>query len=131
MKLSDQEIGNLLALKRHERPPEGYMDDFLREFHHRRREEAMEERGISFHWKQFMAWLSEPGMAKWAYGAGVAYAAALAFVLSAPQDTQTESLVPETIDHRVVAPPQASPAGQLNELDLRPDTQGILGEQEF
>lgn len=131
MKLSDQEIGNLLALKRHERPPEGYMDDFLREFHQRRREEALTDRGLVHHWKQFVAWLTEPGMAKWAYGAGVAYAAVLAMVMTAPQATQTESLVPETINHRVVTPAPVAPGGQLDELDLRPGSQGILGEQEF
>ena len=32
MKPSVEEIGALLALKRHERPEEGYFDDFLREF---------------------------------------------------------------------------------------------------
>jgi hypothetical protein len=131
VKLSDQEIGNLLALKRHERPPEGYMDDFLREFHHRRREEAMVERGLGHQWKQFLSWLTEPGMAKWAYGAGVAYAAILAIVMTAPQATQNESLVPEAVGHKVVAPVQIAPTSQLEELDLRPNSAGSLGEQEF
>jgi len=131
VKLSDQEIGNLLALKRHERPPEGYMDDFLREFHQRRREEAMVERGFGRHWKQFLSWLTEPGMAKWAYGGGIAYAAALAIVMTAPKAPQVESLVPEVIDHRVVAPAPSLPASQLEELDLRPNSEASLGEQEF
>lgn len=131
MKLSDQEIGNLLALKRHERPPEGYMDDFLREFHHRRREEAMEERGFGRQWKQFLNWLTEPGMAKWAYGGGIAYAAVLAIVMTAPSSPQADSLVPEVIDHRVVAPAPVAPASQLQELDLRPNTEASLSEQEF
>ncbi|MBK1825990.1 hypothetical protein [Haloferula rosea] len=131
MKLSDQEIGNLLSLKRHERPPEGYMDDFLREFHQRRREEAMEERGLARQWKQFVQWLTEPGMAKWAYGGGVAYAAVLAIVMTAPKASETESLVPAAIDHRVVAPAPVIPQSQLDELDLRPGSEGSLGEQEF
>ncbi len=107
------------------------MDDFLREFHHRRREEAMTEKDFGRHWKQFMSWLTEPGMAKWAYGTGVAYAAVLAIVMTAPQASQNEGLVPEAVDHRVVAPPLTAPASQLNELDLRPSSEGSLGEQEF
>ena len=107
------------------------MDDFLREFHQRRREEAMEERGLARQWKQFVQWLTEPGMAKWAYGGGVAYAAVLAIVMTAPKASETESLVPAAIDHRVVAPAPVIPQSQLDELDLRPGSEGSLGEQEF
>ncbi|BCX46146.1 hypothetical protein HAHE_00540 [Haloferula helveola] len=131
MKISDQEIGNLLALKRHEGPPESYMEDFLREFHQRRREEAVRGSRVSVLWQRFTDWLSEPGLAKWAYGAGVAYAAVLAIVISMPRGQEVESIVPEAVDHRVVAPVENVAPTQLDELDLRPSSEGKIGEQEF
>lgn len=80
------------------------MDDFLREFHQRRREEAMEERSFGTWLKRLGAWFREPGVAKWAYGAGIAYAAVLIALLAMPQSPP--QALPETrpVDHRVIEP---------------------------
>lgn len=130
MKPTVEEIGSLLALKRHERPEEGYFDDFLREFHQRRRAEETVKRGPSAWWKQAKVWFSNPGGAKWAYGAGLAYAAAAAIFLLVPEGQQAQPLPPATnVGHEVKA--SAPVLEQLDALDLRPSTQGSTGEQEF
>ncbi|MEM9237620.1 MAG: hypothetical protein AAGB14_12645 [Verrucomicrobiota bacterium] len=131
MKPSVEQIGSLLSLKRHERPPEGYMDDFLREFHMCRREEAMTESGFGAMWSRFTGWLSGAGTSKWAYGAGLAYAAILLAFVLAPREQVTEG--PELKPASLVVPaePTATGVQQLEELDLRPSSEGRTGEQEF
>ncbi len=131
MKPSIEEIGSLLALKRHERPEEGYFDDFLREFHQRRRAEEARNRGLKGWWKDASAWLGERLTSKWAYGAGLAYAAVMAaFLLSAPSGEQVGNLPATNVGHEIrsVEPIQVE---QLQSLDLRPSSEGSTGEQEF
>ena len=127
MKPTVEEIGNLLALKRHERPEEGYFDDFLREFHHRRRVEETQASGVSGWWKKTSAWFSDLGASKWAYGAGLAYAAVTAMFLLTPNG-ETVGQMPATNVGREV---QSTKVEQLEALDLRPSSQGLTGEQEF
>lgn len=130
MKPTVEEIGSLLALKRHERPEEGYFDDFLREFHQRRRAEEALKRGPAGWWKRASEWVSGLGGSKWAYGGGLAYAAAAAFFLLAPKSPEVQkSSGATTVGHEVKATPQV--VEQLDELDLRSTTQGRTGEQEF
>ena len=130
MKPTVEEIGSLLALKRHERPEEGYFDDFLREFHQRRRAEEALKRGPAGWWKQASEWFSGLGASKWAYGGCLAYSAAAAFFLLAPKSPdiqQTPSSTP--VGHEVKA--TVPVVEQLDALDLRSTTQGRTGEQEF
>ena len=125
-----EEIGTLLALKRHERPEEGYFDDFLREFHQRRRAEEASRKGVAGWWKQTSEWFSNLGASKWAYGGGLAYAALAAVWLLAPKDSDFQQPpAPTNVGHEVKA--QAPVVEQLDALDLRPSTQGSTGEQEF
>lgn len=102
MKPTVEQIGNLLALKRHERPPEGYMEDFLREFHQRTRQEAVNPTGLKAWWSRFSEWVSEPEKTKWLYGGGLAYAAiALGFVL-VPRSTEVAAPVLEPARYEVL-----------------------------
>ena len=102
MKPTVEEIGSLLALKRHERPEEGYFDGFLREFHQRRRAEEAQQRGLAGWWKKASAWVSDLGASKWAYGAGLAYAAVMALLLLAPEGGQVQpGPAPTPVGHEV------------------------------
>lgn len=131
MKPTAEEIGALLALKRHERPEEGYFDDFLREFHQRRRAEEALKRGPASWWRQASAWFSNPGASKWAYGAGLAYASVMALFLLAPDSAPEQGApAPTPVAHEVKSIEPAT-VEQLEALDLRPSTQGRTGEQEF
>lgn len=69
------ELQGLLQLKNYERPADGYFEDFLDEFHRRQRVAAQEQVGLSAYLSRFTAWFHDLGAAKWAMGAGVAYAA--------------------------------------------------------
>lgn len=107
------------------------MDDFLREFHMRRREEAMGGHSAASVWRRFVGWLSEPGLAKWAYGAGVAYAAIALTLVLLPREGMDAPLPVQPAAHKVAAPVEDAPTSQLGELDLRPSSEGTAGEQEF
>jgi hypothetical protein len=124
-----EEIGSLLALKRHERPEEGYFDDFLREFHQRRRAEESMKRGPAGWWKQASEWVSNLGASKWAYGGGMAYVAIAAVWLLVPRGADTKPPPATNVGHDVRVP--APVVEQLDALDLRSTTQGRTGEQEF
>lgn len=102
------------------------MDDFLREFHMRRREEAMTERGFSALWSRFTGWISEPGVSKWVYGGVVGYAAVMIAFMTGERPIVVEGLDTMPASHQIVVPAQ-----QLEELDLRPTSAGSTGEQEF
>ncbi len=130
MKPSVEEIGALLALKRHERPEEGYFDDFLREFHQRRREEEALKSSPAGWLRRLSAWFSNLGASRWAYGAGLAYATVTAMFLLVP-DAAPEQAAPPVPVHYKVAPAEPAAVEQLDALDLRPSSQGSTGEQEF
>ena len=118
-------------MKRHELPPEGYMEDFLREYHHRRMDESVRGHQGGSVWEKFRGWFGENGVAKWVYGAGLAYAAIVAMVLIIPRNASVDSISPEAISNPVVAPIQTGEPSQLQELDFKATTEGEPGEQEF
>jgi hypothetical protein len=107
------------------------MEDFLREFHHRRVEEAVYGKSSTGLWSRLRTWLAEPGFARWAYGAGVAYAAVLAVMLLMPKGVETAPVASEPVKHEVVMPVDQVVPTQLQEFDLRPSTEGVTGDQEF
>ncbi len=130
MKPSIEQIANQLALKRDERPDEGYWEDFLCEFHHRQREKAVAGSRNSLKLNQFSSWFGNFGPAKWAYGAGVAYAAlTIGFILT-PRTIERENLPTSPVNYQVVPAPSL-PLEQLDQLDLSPSSQGSVGEQIF
>ena len=131
MKPSVEQLGNLLALKRNERPEEAYWQYFLCEFHQRQREQAVKKSGVFGFIGAGLDWLGNMGPSKWAYAAGLAYAAVTVVYFlspSSPADAQS----PTTPVHRVVEPTQTTqPTEQLENLDVCPLTEGNAGEQIF
>jgi len=125
-----EQLENLMALRREERPDEGYWKDFLCEFHQRQREEAARKSGVSLIAERAKEWFGNLGPSKWAYGAGLAYAAVAVGLLLSPKPADIEGSAPTPVNHQT---PMDKPvrAEQLNQLDLSPSTQGAAGEQVF
>lgn len=130
MKPSVEQLENLLALKRHERPEEGYWQDFLCEFHHRQREQAVAKSKLTGFVGRMSTWFSDLGPSKWAYGAGLAYATATVAFFLIPRDVEVENAPASPVNYQVVPTP-APKVEQLDQLDLSPSTQGSAGEQVF
>lgn len=131
MKPSVEQLGELLALKRHERPEEGYWQDFLCEFHQTQREQAVKKSGLTSFLGRVSVWFSDLGPSKWAYGGGLAYASVAAVMLLTPRDVEKESTPVSPVSYQVVPAPAPPVVEQLDELDLSPSTQGSSGEQVF
>ncbi|MGJ8724221.1 MAG: hypothetical protein ACSHYB_06670 [Roseibacillus sp.] len=68
-----EDLQRLLRLKNYEQPVDGYFEDFLDEFHRRQRQ-TVASSSTSSVWSRFTEWFQDLGAAKWAIGAGVAYA---------------------------------------------------------
>lgn len=137
MKPTLEQIGDLLALKRDERPEEGYWQDFLCEFHQNQREQAVKTSGFTDFFKNLTVRFSDLGpniggmSAKWAYGGGLAYAAlTIAFFLTPPK-VEKENTPASPVNYQVVPAPAPPGLEQLKQLDLSPTTQGDVGEQVF
>ncbi len=130
MKPSVEQIGNLLALKRHERPEDGYWQDFLCEFHQTQREQAVRKSGLMSFAGRVSGWFSDLGPSKWAYGAGLAYAAVTVAFFLMPHGVDVEKTPAAPVNYNVVPAP-APAVEQLDQLDLSPSTQGNAGEQVF
>jgi hypothetical protein len=124
-----EQIGDLLALKRNERPEEGYWQDFLCDFHRNQREQAVKQSGLTHLVGRVAGWFSEMGPSKWAYGAGLAYAAVTVGFFLTPRDVVKENTPVSPVNYQVV--PAPSSVEQLDQLDLSPTTQGNIGEQVF
>jgi hypothetical protein len=129
VKPSVEQLENLLALKRYERPEEGYWQDFLCEFHQRQREQATVKSGLVDFFGRVSGWFSDLGPSKWAYGAGLAYATATVVFFLMPRGVEVENAPAAPVNYQVV--PAAPPVEQLDQLDLSPSTQGSVGEHVF
>lgn len=130
MKPTVEQLENLLALRRDERPEEGYWQDFLCEFHHRQRERAVAQTGFSGFVSRISSIFSDLSPAKWAYGAGLAYATVTVAFFLMPRGVEVEKPTAAPVNYQVVPTP-APAVEQLDELDLSPSTQGSAGEQVF
>ena len=79
------EVQDLLRLKRYEQPSDEYFEEFVDEFHRRQREDLVKRSARSLFMERLSVWFKELGMAKWAYGAGVAYAALMVGFMAWPR----------------------------------------------
>jgi hypothetical protein len=130
VKPSIEQLRNLLALRRDERPEEGYWQDFLCEFHQNQREQAAKKSGFMNLVSGVTTWFSDLSPSKWAYGAGLAYASVTVAFFLMPRGVEVEKTPVAPVNYQVVPAP-APPLEQLEQLDLSPSTQGTAGEQIF
>lgn len=128
MKPSAEQLENLLALRRDERPEEGYWQDFLCEFHHRQREQAVMQSAPQAFFSKVSAWISEMSPSKWAYGAGLAYATVTVAFFLIPRNVEVESGSAVPVNYTIT---ETDDSEQLVDLDLSPTAQGHTGEKEF
>lgn len=70
------EITKLMSLKRFERPPESFTEDFLVEFHQRQRRELLQKSSVSLFWERLMTHFEGWTAPNW----GLAGAAAMVLV---------------------------------------------------
>lgn len=130
MKPTVQQLENLLVLKRHERPGDDYWQGFLCEFHQRQREQSVARSRMMSLSERFSSWLAGLGPSKWAYGAGMAYAAVTVAFLLSPKAADVENMPLSPVNYQVIPSPVPA-VEQLDQLDLSPSTQGSVGEQVF
>ncbi len=110
MKPTPEQLGALLAARRVERPGDGYWQDFLCEFHRRQREEAAPESALGTLWRRITSLVEDMGSARWAYGAGLAYAAITVAFLLLPSKVDVERPVGIPASHQVIpSTPPATP----------------------
>lgn len=131
MKPTVEQISNLLAHKDTERPDAEYWQDFICEFHRNQREQSVKMLGFKSFIGFMSNWFSDLGSSKWAYGAGIAYAAVTVAFFLTPRDVMTESPPATHVNFQVVPAPVPPTVEQLKQLDLSPLTQGNAGEQVF
>lgn len=129
MKPSLEQLGNLLALRRDERPEEGYWQDFLCEFHQNQREQAAKKSRLIHMISSVPAWFTGPS--NWAYGAGLAYATVTVAFFFMPRGVDAEKPPVSPVSYQVIPAPAPPAVEQLDQLDLSPSTQGSVGEQVF
>lgn len=129
------QIHDLLKLKRYEQPREGYMDDFVKEFHQRQRElHRVPQRKSSafFSWLSF--WFRELHAAKWAYGLGIGYACLMAWLLVSPSaDDTVRGNSPTPVNYPAPTPAVPLPLKPLKESLEKPmeSTPGVLPSDPF
>lgn len=121
--MNDESMHHIIRLKRYEQPPEGYYENFLREFHHRQRAEFLKPPLTTMLMERISSFLSEFRVPAFAYAGATAIAvlAGVAILKQAPQSTPTISYTasysqpPVTIDKlqpvslRIGTPDQPQP----------------------
>jgi hypothetical protein len=121
-------LESLLRLKSQETPGAGYLDEFLREFHGRRRQEAIKEASRGGFWQRFWDGTGD----RFAYIAGFVCALAILGILIATHHFILK-LDGDTGGARYSrpSPPVIQQVEQLDKLDLSPSDSPRYGDHEF
>lgn len=82
------EIEKLIRLKRHERPPEGFVEEFIISFQDRQRSELLQSSARGLLWERVTTYFSEMLNPKWAWATATVAAAALLSITLRPQAPQ-------------------------------------------
>jgi hypothetical protein len=131
LKPSVEQLGKLLALRRDERPEEGYWQDFLCEFHHNQREQVAKKSKLATMISSLSAWLSDLTPSRWVYGAGFAYASVTVALILMPRGIDAEKTPVAPVSYQVIPAPVPPAVEQLDQLDPSPSTRGNAGERVF
>lgn len=128
MNPSLEQLETLLALKRDERPQDGYWRDFVVDFHQRQRTQTVGRTGLKGVMAKAGDWFGQFGAARWAYGAGMAYACATVIFFVFPREAENVVPAATPVKYEVLPVPATE---QLEELDLAPEAKSSDGEQVF
>lgn len=115
--MSHEPMHRIIRLKRYEQPPEGYFDDFLREFQRRQRADLLQPSIGELLMERIHAILSEIRVPAMAY-AGAAAVAVVASVLILRQPGATDQ--PRTYSASYSQPPVTVPSMQPVSLRVEP-----------
>ena len=83
-----EDIQKLIKLKRHEKPPEGYFENFVEEFHDRQRSELLKSSARSLVVERVSTYFSGFEKSRLMYAAGGAAAAAIAVFSMIPKHSE-------------------------------------------
>jgi len=118
----DTDIQRLIRLKKYEQPPEGFVDDFLVNFHHRQRREILNNSATSLFWERLMTFMHgrvSPGMGL--AGAVVAVLLVGGAVMWVPRGTTLST----------VASAQAQPAAPQVQATVKNDNRNSFAVSPF
>lgn len=79
-----EDIQRLLRLKRYERPPEDFVEDFIRQFQHRQRQELLRHSARDLLWERVSTYFEGLFAPKWRWAGGTAFALLAAFMAFKP-----------------------------------------------
>lgn len=91
--MEDEKVSKLLRLKRHESPPEGYFDDFLKEFHRRQRADLLKRSSFSLLMERVNTYFSDPQSQGWAFAPVAAvFLLGFYFIVGMSEDASLSSM---------------------------------------
>lgn len=103
-----EDIQRLIRLKRHEKPPEEFVDQFMHSFQQRQRAELLNRSARGLLWERMATYFEGMMAPKLAWGAAAAVVVGLGiFALNQPQGGGAQSL---TASHKTPAPASANVA---------------------
>jgi hypothetical protein len=108
--MSHEPMHRIIRLKRYEQPPEGYFDDFLREFHRRQRAELLRPSLGGLFLERLQELMSEIRVPAMAYAGATAVAVAATILIlnqprpSTPARTFTASYRQQPVDIPAIQP---------------------------
>ena len=120
--MSHEPMHRIIRLKRYEKPPEGYFDDFLREFHKRQRAELLQPSIAALMLERLNAILSEIRIPAMAYaGAAAVAVAATILILGQPTGGMQQ---PRAFSASYSQPPVTVPSMQPVSMKIEPQATG-------
>ncbi len=87
-----EDIQRLLRLKRHEQPPEGFVDDFVRQFQQRQRQELLQQSARGLLWERMATYFGGLLEPKWRWAGATAVALLTVFAVFKPTEAHRDAL---------------------------------------